>query len=193
MKSIFIFLLNLFIVFCLFSIATDHLWSLDTFSIIRNILCAGLGLYLSYNAIRIYALKKESPEQGLIYRVVGKLQIYFAKFYTYIKPVQREFLIWLGIAVGIGFISLVLVGIPGAFLISIPAWLGLTKELEGDGVWPAAILVSLLWPISLPVGVLIKYRLKQQGNEKYSLFGFIGTVLLAIILSTLIGIALAAQ
>ena len=76
---------------------------------------------------------------------------------------RKEFVIASIIAAALMFIGLVLLGIPGAIFLEMPKWLGLVKGIEGDGAWPAAIFVSLMWPLFIPLGVIAKYRIVDSG------------------------------
>ena len=60
--------------------------------------------------------------------------------------------------------SVALVGLPGAILFGLMQpvlWLGFGPDawdrLPGDSLWPIALVISLLWPVSFVPGYLIAY------------------------------------
>jgi hypothetical protein len=74
-------------------------------------------------------------------------------------------------------LGLLLLGLPGAILLELPSWLGLTGSIEGDAAWPAAILVSIVWPVFIPLGVIAKHRLASRGAGTLSHVALWGTIL----------------
>ena len=80
------------------------------------------------------------------------------------------------------FIGLLLLGIPGAILLEIPKWLGLAQGIEGDGAWPAAILVSLMWPLFIPLGVIARHLLSTRGSMTLAKVSLWGTIVAGIVL-----------
>jgi hypothetical protein len=98
------------------------------------------------------------------------------------KPFTKSLLVASVVAGVLMFVGLLLLGIPGAILLEIPTWLGVAKGIEGDGAWPAAILVTLVWPMFIPLGVIARHLLSTRGFTtlaKVALWGTIvgGTVL----------------
>lgn len=51
-----------------------------------------------------------------------------------------------------------LMGLPGMLAIGFYELTGIIKkeEVEGHKMWPAAIIVSLLWPLGIPIGLLLR-------------------------------------
>jgi hypothetical protein len=48
-------------------------------------------------------------------------------------------------------------GLPGALLIGVYSLTGIIRDkMEGDQMWPAAILASFLWPLGIPFGLLVQ-------------------------------------
>ena len=86
------------------------------------------------------------------------------------------------IAAGLTVLGLVLLGIPGAILLEMPTWLGLAEGIEGDAAWPAAILVSLMWPMFIPLGVIAKHQLSTRGSRTLSTLSLWGTIVAGIVL-----------
>ncbi len=65
--------------------------------------------------------------------------------------------------------------ISGSTILEIPAKFGIYLRLSGDEVWPAYIFLSLVvWPVFLPIGVLIKHYLINKGYIAYAFVGSIG-------------------
>jgi len=62
-------------------------------------------------------------------------------------------------AVGIAAIgTFVLMGLPGALLLGLYHLLGLLPaRIQGDRIWPAAVIISLVWPLGLPMGQLLAW------------------------------------
>ena len=65
-----------------------------------------------------------------------------------------------------------LMGLPGALLATLYELLGLTRDLtKGDRLWPAAVMIALLWPLGIPLGLLFQQlagALAWQGIYPYS-------------------------
>ena len=95
---------------------------------------------------------------------------------------RKEFLRASMIAAGLMVIGLVLLGIPGAVLLEMPTWLGLAKGIEGDAAWPAAIFVSLIWPMFVPLGIVAKHQLSSRGSRILSTLCLWGTIVAGIVL-----------
>lgn len=62
-------------------------------------------------------------------------------------------------------------GIPGALvwgIFALPAdlvlGLGTVERIKSDAMWPLAILMTLLWPIGIPVGYLLVWRQFPQAT-----------------------------
>src|SRR5689334_9632394 len=87
---------------------------------------------------------------------------------AFIQPFQKELLVWTLVALGISVLSVLLMGLPGALLLEIPIRLRLCRPIKGDNAWPAALVVSVLWPIGIPVGVLVKHYLLQTAYAPYA-------------------------
>ncbi len=85
---------------------------------------------------------------------------------------RRGLLVTVGIAVAIAVVGVVpLMGIPGAVVYELSApWVRLLlgagyREL-GDGAWPAAILITLVWPSSL-VLAYVAVRGPLRGRSRW--------------------------
>jgi hypothetical protein len=150
---------------------------------IRNLLFLGLLLGIAYNLVSIYLLKKQAPEDGLIYKFVNIVSHYYHAGFAYIQPFKKEMLIAVIITVVVIFISLMLVGIPGQLLIEISKKLGNTKTISGDNSWPAAIFVSLIWPLFIPLGVIVKYEISKNSQVLIANTAMAFTILGGMILS----------
>ena len=98
------------------------------------------------------------------------------------QPFRKELVIASIVAAALMFIGLVALGIPGAIFLEIPAWLGLAKGIEGDGAWPAAILVSLVWPLFIPLGVIAKHQVSTRGSMTWAKVSLWGTIVAGIVL-----------
>ncbi len=81
----------------------------------------------------------------------------------------RQLLLWGGLAALFalgGFF--VLMGLPGIIAVAIYELLGITSGLsEGQKMWPAALMASLLWPLGIPIGI-IGSQLLARFNFSYS-------------------------
>ncbi len=185
MKTILIPGASLLVVVYVIMYLVDHpFWPASIFSKIRNIGMVLVALYVTYNVATIYVLKNEKEENALVYRVASFGKTVYVKITDHIRPFQKEFLTWLAVAGGLAFLGLVLMGIPGALFLEIPSRLGLVSPIEGDNAWPAAICLAILWPFTLPAGVLVKHYLIRQGYTNWALTGWIGTVVGGIALLT---------
>ena len=80
------------------------------------------------------------------------------------------------------FLGLLLLGIPGAILLELPKWLGIVRGIDGDGAWPAAILVTVVWPMFIPLGVIAKHLLSARGSTKLAHVALWGTIVAGIVL-----------
>jgi hypothetical protein len=147
---------------------------------IRNIIFILLLITVSYNLVTIYVLKKNTQENGLVYASAGIIQKNVAGFRQFIQPFQKELLVYTLIAVGLAAAGLLLVGIPGQLLLDLPAKTGLVSTIKGDNKWPAAILLSVLWPLCLPGGILVKNYLLQHGYHPVSSITVVISLLLGI-------------
>lgn len=147
---------------------------------IRNLVFVLLLITVCYNLITIYVLKRNSPESGLVYKSAGIFQNKIAGFRQFIQPYQKELLSYTIIAAGLSAAGLLLVGIPGQLLLDLAAKTGLVSPVKGDNKWPAAILLSVLWPICLPGGLLLKNYLLQQGYPSKSSNSLVLSLLLGI-------------
>jgi hypothetical protein len=138
---------------------------------IRNLLLLCAAIYVSYNVLFIYIFKKKNQQSGIIYKIASGLKHFVENSYAFILPFQKEFMISLAIAAVIILISFILVGMPGGLLIGAIQKLGIFNTIKGDNVWPAALYASFFWPLCLPIAVLTKYYLIQQGYIGYALLG----------------------
>ena len=84
---------------------------------------------------------------------------------------RRGLIVTVGIAVAIAVLGVVpLVGIPGAVVYELSApwvrlFLGAGYEDLGDGAWPAAILMTLVWPSSLVLAyVAVRGPLRRRSR-----------------------------
>ncbi len=93
----------------------------------------------------------------------------------------KGLLISLGVAVATAGLGLVLLGIPGAlvFTLFLPlASLFFNTNIHADAGWSIAILITLLWPLSFPLGYLAAWGLFQKRKRLFKWF-----ILIAVILS----------
>jgi hypothetical protein len=184
MKAYLILGINIIVVFYLTAFFMDNrLFPKETISKIINILFLGLLLGIVYNLVFIYLLKKQAPEDGLVYKFVSTTSHYFHAGFAYIQPFKKEMLIAVIAAVAVIFVSLMLVGLPGQLLIEISHILGTTKNISRENSWPAAILVSLIWPLFIPIGVIIKYEISKNSQTLIANAAMALTILGGMILS----------
>jgi hypothetical protein len=183
MKPIIILIANILLLFYFVMFFVDNsFFPKETIFKIRNLLFVLMACYLSYNVLYIYILKKEKPENGIVYKIASGSKVVLTKAYLYIQPFQKELLTWTLIAVGLAFVGMIAMGIPGYLFLQIPVKLGMCKAISGDNSWPAAILVSMFWPFLLPAGLIFKNYLIRAGYASYGNYGWIGTVVAGIIL-----------
>ena len=153
---------------------------------IRNLLLLCSALYVSYNVLFIYILKKENEQSGLMYKIASTLKHAAVNSYTFIEPFQKEFIISLVIAGVIMIISFILLGLPGGIIIGLLQKIGIGNNIQGDNLWPAALYVSLFWPLCFPIALLTKQYLIQQEYVGYAFLGLWSSGLLwmtAIVMS----------
>jgi|GEM_PF-2595942 len=143
----------------------------------RNLLLLLLFMGIGYNMVSIYITKQHAPESGLLYKTVSGVRSTAGHFSQYIQPFQKELIVYSLIAAGLAIAGALLAGIPGFLLLEIPVKLGICRQISGDGAWPAALLMSLLWPLCLPAGVFLKHWLNSHG---YPLFTFAGPLLAVV-------------
>lgn len=181
MKYYIILAVNCLVVTYLVSFLIDHSFiPAGTVPKIRNIVFVLLLLTVSYNLVTIYVLKRNTPESGLVYKTGAGARKNIVQFRQFIQPFQKELLIYTLVAAGLAIAGLLLVGIPGQLLLDLPAKSGMVNGISGDNKWPAAILLSVLWPLCLPGGVLLKNHLLQHGFVSLSNATVMFTLLLGI-------------
>jgi len=138
---------------------------------IRNLLLLCSALYVSYNVLLIYILKKENEHSGIIYKIAASIKHTAVNSHAFIQPFQKEFITSLIIAAVIMIISFILVGMPGGLIIAGLQKIGIGDSIEGDNTWQAALYLSFFWPLCFPVAVLTKNYLIHQGYVGYALTG----------------------
>jgi hypothetical protein len=91
----------------------------------------------------------------------------------------RQVFSWGLIAIGIAVLgNMPLMGLPGMLVVGIGKLSGvLRKEVEGERLWPAAIMATLIFPLGISLGVLAKNLAYPQGG--IWLLGLILTLWLA--------------
>ncbi len=142
-----------------------------------------VGLYVIYNLLFIYLLKKQKEENGLIYKIIDTAEKAAHTFMIFIQPVQKELIISIFIAFVLIVISILLAGLPGAVILTLLQKIGLFTRVNGDNGWPCAILISILWPLCLPFAVLAKQYLVQHGYTGFAGLRFLlGMLWIAIII-----------
>ncbi|MDB5257067.1 MAG: hypothetical protein JWM14_1762 [Chitinophagaceae bacterium] len=189
MKFIIILLLNCFFVLYCVMYLTDH--SFTRASVggkIRQGILLVVGLYVIYNILFIYLLKKQKEESGLIYKIIAFSEKAAHTFLTFIQPVQKEFIISIVIAFVLIVIGMLLAGLPGAVILALLQKMGLFTRVRGDSVWPCAILISMLWPLCLPFAVLVKQYLVQRGYAGFAGLRFLLGMLWIIVIVPLVAL-----
>ena len=177
LKFILILVANIFFLYCLILFFIDNrIITKDPFTIIQNTLLFLLALWITYNLVTIYVFRKEKQESGLIYKLASKTKALGVSIYHHTQSFQKELIIWTIAAIGLSFLGLITMGLPGFFWLEIPVKLGIVSELKGDALWPSAIIISMLWPLFFPVGVLVKHQLIKMGYVSYAITGFWGVV-----------------
>ena len=86
----------------------------------------------------------------------------------------KELFRWGLIAIGIAVLgNIPLMGLPGMLVLALGKLTGLTaRNLEGDRVWPAAILATLIFPLGISLAVLLKNLVFPEGGAWVAI-GFI--------------------
>lgn len=83
----------------------------------------------------------------------------------------KGFLISLGIAIAVAVLGLVLLGIPGALIFTlflpVVSLLLSNTVVQADAAWPIAILITLLWPVSFPLGYLAAWGLFAKRKRRF--------------------------
>jgi hypothetical protein len=153
----------------------------EIFPLLLNIAIVLTALWICFDVFSIYVFKKRQQESGIVYKIASKSKSCGLAFYAHVQPFQKEFVKWTIIALVVAFLGMLLMGIPGYLLLAIPAKLGLVQEIQGDNAWPAAILLSMLWPVLFPLGILVKQHLIKTDYASYAFSGFLGTVIAGVI------------
>jgi hypothetical protein len=169
MKFILLLLANCFFVLYCILYLTDHPFTRASVGgkIMQAILLVA-GLYVLYNVLFIYVLKKRKEENGLIYKIFAYSEKLIQDAITFIQPIQKEFIISILIALVLIVIGMLLAGLPGAAILALLQKAGLFTRVRGDSLWPAAILISILLPLCLPFAVLAKQFLLQRGYAGFT-------------------------
>ena len=172
MKYLLILLANcLFILYSIMFFVDNRFVPEETGARIRNLLLMCSAVYISYNVLFIYILKKENEQSGIIYKIASGIKHFTLNSYTFIQPFQKEFITSLIIAAVIVIISFILLGMPGGIIISLLQKIGIGNNIEGDNAWPAALYISFFWPLCFPIAVLTKQFLIYHGHVGYAFFG----------------------
>lgn len=171
MKFILLLLANCFFILYGILYLTDHPFTrASTGGKIRQVVLLVVGLYVIYNVVFIYLLKKQKEESGLLYKIFtyGEKAVYAAMHF--IQPIQKELLISIVIAVVLSVIGMIMAGLPGAAMLTFLQKIGLLQGVKGDSVWPAAILLSILWPLCFPIAILVKHYCALRGYAGFTGF-----------------------
>ncbi len=157
MKFIIILLLNCFLVLCSILYFIDHPFTRASVTgKIKQLVLLLLSVCVLYNVLFIYLLKKKKVENGLIYKIIAFAEKLIHDSMIFIQPIQKEFIISLIIAFVLIVLGMLLAGLPGAAVISVLQKTGLLHGIQGDNAWPAAILLSIAWPLCFPFAILTK-------------------------------------
>ncbi|MFN7116504.1 MAG: hypothetical protein ACK4TA_06860 [Saprospiraceae bacterium] len=122
----------------------------------------------------------------LLFPIVGFRQMQHHRSSSEVKATPsasytqgKQLLVWGLVAPAIALLSIVpLMGLPGGILMSAGQLFGLNPALfAGDKAWPAAIFASLIFPLALPLGVVLKMTAENIG-WKLPLLLAIGLMLL---------------
>jgi hypothetical protein len=183
LKYITILIINVFLLYGVFLYFKDHsILSKRPLHIGLNLILLVLTLWICYNLATIYLLQTESPQSGLLYMLAAKCKHIGLSFYLHVQPFQKEFITWTLIAMGLAFVGVISMGMIGALFLTIFTKLRIFHEIKGDNAWPAAIVVSVLWPLWLPIGILVKHQLMKLGYMDYATMSFYGTIVIGITL-----------
>lgn len=92
---------------------------------------------------------------------------------------RKTALILLAVAVLMAVGNFLLLGLPGGVLLMAAMPLGhlfAATLIEGDAVWPAAILLGLVAPFTVPGCYLVAARLRLQGTWRWVATGALATL-----------------
>jgi hypothetical protein len=193
MKSIIILIANCIVVlYSILFFIDNRFWPRTTNGKVWNILLLCLALYVCYDILYIYILKKNNIQSGLIYNIAAFVQKTVHSAQAFIQPVQKEFFISLIAAAVIIIISLLLVGLPGALLLSLLQKIGIGNNIQGDNVWPTAILLSIVWPFCFPAAVLVK-RYFVLHRYSFVSIGYFTTIFIWVVFWTTIVILISGK
>lgn len=151
----------LFTLYFAMFLLSNRLWPDETLLKVVNVVFALLLIWLSADLVSINVSKTRGSQTSLVYKVANGVLIAGKRFRNYLKPFQRQFIIGSLIAAAIVVLSFLSLGILGALLMEVPVMLGLAKPITGDNAWPAALIVSILWPLFIPFGVIVKYEITK--------------------------------
>lgn len=169
MKFILVLLANcLFILYTIFYLTDHPITRASVMGKVKQFLLVGLSLYILYNLLFIYLLKREKEESGLIYKFIAFAEKSAHATATFIQPIQKELIVGSLLALVFIVISLLLAGLPGGAVLSVLQKMGWFTRIKGDSTWPAAILLSILLPLCLPFAILAKQYLLQRGYEGFT-------------------------
>jgi hypothetical protein len=104
---------------------------------------------------------------------------------------RRGLIIAVVVAVGVAVLSLLLLGLPGAILfemsspfIALLFGTGASDRLPPDSMWPVAIYITLLWPVSIVIGYLVAFRMLGNQRQWVRIIAFLSILYLwALLLS----------
>jgi hypothetical protein len=110
----------------------------------------------------------------------------------------KGFLISLGVAIAFALVGIVLLGLPGALAFALGSPFaeliygsGVTGRIHPDAMWPIAIYMTLLWPISIPAGYALSWGLFKSRKRLAKWLILIGFTLLWATALTLLFVRLA--
>ncbi len=69
----------------------------------------------------------------------------------------------------------VLMGMPGLFFMAFYELIGILSNVtQGQQTWPAAIMGSLLWPLGIPIGILVQQQMGLKNEQAFfTAYGFL--------------------
>jgi hypothetical protein len=122
-------------------------------------ICYLLLIVLTYLQVKSEASKSlEIPKPGLSLKEI---------FRAGSDQPNLQLLKWSLIAALVALLSIVpLLGLPGAALISVFEFFNLvpSHKLQGDKMWPIAIIISVIVPMGWPLGILLRNVLTSYWN-----------------------------
>jgi hypothetical protein len=96
---------------------------------------------------------------------------------------RRGLIIAVAVAVAVAVAGMLLLGLPGAILfemsspfIALLFGAGASDRLPPDSMWPIAIYMTLLWPLSIVIGYMVAFRMLGDQRQWIRIMAFLSVL-----------------